>query len=93
MSLFRVFFKVSGEEAIKSGAQAPETRTHITGTLTTLTRTLVMAVMIYYVWFNLDRFLYNRVASTNTNGQPETFGGITNAENGLELAAVPAAEK
>ena len=33
------------------------------------------------------------VASTNTNGQPETFGGSTDAEDGLMLAAVPAAEK
>ena len=30
---------------------------------------------------------------TNINGQPETFGGIINAEDGLALAAVPAAEK
>ena len=29
----------------------------------------------------------------NTNGQPETFGGSTDAEDGLALATVPAAEK
>ena len=29
----------------------------------------------------------------NTNGQPETFGGIFNAEDGFALAAVPAGEK
>ena len=52
-----------------------------------------MAVMLHYVWLTLGSFLYNRVASTNTNGQPETFGGITNTEDRLALAAVPAAEK
>ena len=69
------------------------TQTHITDTLTTLARALVMAVMLHYVWLTLGSFPYNRVASTNTNGQPETFGGSTDAENGLALAAVPAAEK
>ena len=56
-----------------------------------LARALVMAVMLHYVWLTLGSFPYNRVASTNTNGQPETFG--TDAEDGLALAAVPAAEK
>ena len=46
-----------------------------------------MAVIRHYVWLTLGRSLYNRVASTNT------FGGITNAEDGSALAAVPAAEK
>ena len=63
------------------------------GTLTTLARALIMAVMHHYAWLALGSFLYNRVASMNTNGQPETFGGITPAEDGLALAAVPAAEK
>ena len=93
MGLFGAFFNVSSEETINSGAQAPGTRTHITGTLTTLARALIMAVMLHYAWLTLGSFLYNRVALTNTNGQPETFGGITNAEDGLVLAAVPAAEK
>ena len=87
------FFNVSGEETINSGAQTPGTRTHITGTLTTLARALVMAVMLHYFWLTLGSFPHNRVASTNTNGQPETFGGSTDAEDGLALAAVPAAEK
>ena len=52
-----------------------------------------MAVMLHYAWLALGSFLYNRVALTNTSGQPETFGGITNAEDGLALAVVPAAEK
>ena len=91
--LFGVLFNVSSEETINSGAQAPGTRTHITGTLTTLARVLVMAVMLHYVWLTLGSFLYNRVASANTNGRHQTFGGITNAEDGLALAAVPAAEK
>ena len=52
-----------------------------------------MAVMLHYFWLNLGSFPHNRVASTNTNGQPETFGGSTDAEDGLALAAVPAAEK
>ena len=52
-----------------------------------------MAIMLHYVWLTLGSFPYNRVASTNTNGQPETFGGSTDAEDGLALAAVPAAEK
>ena len=66
---------------------------HITDTLTTLARALVMAVMLHYFWLTLGSFPHNRVASTNTNGQPETFGGSTDAEDGLALAAVPAAEK
>ena len=84
---------VSSEEAINSGAQTPGTWTHITGTLTTLARALVMAVTLHYVWLTLSSFPYNRVASTNTNGQPETFGGSTDAKDRLALAAVPAAEK
>ena len=36
MGLFGAFFVVSSEETINSGAQIPGTRTHITGTLTTL---------------------------------------------------------
>ena len=93
MGLFGAPFNVSSEEAINSGAQTPGTRTHITDTLTTLARALVMAVMLHYVWLTLGSFPYNRVASTNTNGKPETFGGSTEAEDGLALAAVPAAEK
>ena len=93
MGLFGAPFNIYSDEAINSGAQTRGTRTHITDTLTTLARALVMAVMLHYVWLTLDSFPYNRVASTNTNGQPETFGGSTDAENGLALAAVPAAEK
>ena len=66
---------------------------HIIDTLTTLARALVMAVMLHYFWLTLGSFPYNRVASTTTNGQPETFGGSTDAEDGLALAEVPAAEK
>ena len=91
--LFSGFEGATSQEAINSGAQARGTRTHITDTLTTLTRALVMAVVLHYVWLTLGSFPYNRVASTNTNGQPETFGGSTDAEDGLALAAVPAAEK
>ena len=87
------FGGATSEETINSGAQAPGTRTHITGTLKTLARALIMAVMLHYAWLTLDSFLVNRVALTNTSGQPETFGGITNAEDGLALAVVPAAEK
>ena len=36
---------------------------------------------------------HNRVSSTNTNGQHEAFGDITNAEDGLALADVTGAEK
>ena len=93
MSLFEAPFNVSSEEVINSGAQIPGTRTHITDTLTTLARALVMAVMLHYFWLTLGSFPHNRVSSTNTNGQPETFGGSTDAEDGLALAAVPAAEK
>ena len=93
MGLFGDFFNVYSEETINSGAQALGTRTHITGTLITLARALIMAAMLHYAWLTLGSFLYNRVALTSTNGQPETFGGITNAEDGLALAAVPAAEK
>ena len=93
MGLFGAPFNVSSDKAINSGAQTRGTRTHITDTLTTLARALVMAVMLHYVWLTLGSFLYNRVASTNTNGQPETFGGSTDAEDRLALAAVPAAEK
>ena len=93
MGVFGAPFNVSSEEAINSGAQTPGTRTYITGTLTTLARALVMVVMLHYVWFTLGSFPYNRVASTNINGQPETFGGSIDAEDGLALAAIPAAEK
>ena len=93
MGLFGAPFNVSSGEAINSGAQTPGTRTHITGTPTALARALFMAVMLHYVWLTFGSFPYNRVASTNINGQPETFGGITDAEDGLALAAVPAAEK
>ena len=93
MGLFGALFNVSSEETINSGAQAPGTRTHITATRTTLARALVKMVMLHYVGLTLGSLLYNRAASMNSHGQPETFGGITNAEDGLALAAVPAAEK
>ena len=93
MGLLGAFLNVSSEETTNLGAQAPGTRTHITGTLTTLARALIMAVMLHYAWLTLGSFLYSQVALTNINGQPETFGGIINAEDGLALAAVPAVEK
>ena len=93
MGLFGTLLNDSSEKTTNWGAQAPGTRTHITGTLTTLARILVVTFMLHYVCPTLGSFLYNRVASTNTNGQPETFGGITNAKDGLALAAVQAAEK
>ena len=92
MGVFGAPFNVSSEEAINSGAQTPGTRTHITDTLTTLVRALVVAVMPHYVWLTLGSFPYNRFASTNTNGQPEIFGGGNDAVDGLALAAVPATE-
>ena len=90
---FSGFGGATSEETINSGAQAPGTRTHITGTPKTLARALIMAVMLHYAWLTLGSFLFNRVTLTNTSGQPETFGGITNAEDGLALAVVPAADK
>ena len=90
---FSGFGGATSEEIINSGAQAPGTRSHITGTLKTLARALIMAVTLYYAWLTLGSFLFNRVALTNTSGQLETFGGFTNAEDGLALAVVPAAEK
>ena len=87
------FGGATSEETINLGAQSPGTRTHITGTLKRLARALIMAVMLHYPWLTLGSFLINRVALTNTSGQLETFGGITNAEDGLALAVVPAAEK
>ena len=93
MGLFGAFLNAPSEETINSGAQAPGTRTHITGTLATLARALIMMVMLHYAWLTLGSSLYNRVALTNTSGQPETFGGITNAKDELALAVVPAAEK
>ena len=90
---FSGFGGATSEETINSGAQAPGTRTYITGTLKTLARALIVAVMLHYAWLTLGSFLVNRVALTNTSGQPETFGGITNAEDGLALAVVPATEK
>ena len=56
-------------------------RSHIIDTLSSLARALVMAVLLHSVWLTFGRFLYNR--STNTNGQPETFCGITTVEDGL----------
>ena len=93
MGLFGAFFDVSSEETVNSGVQVPRTRTHITGTLTTLTRALVIAVILHYARLTLGSFHYNRGTSKNTSGQPETFGSITNAEDRLALAAVPAADK
>ena len=93
MGSFVAFFNVSSKETIHSGALVSRTRTHITGTLAKLAHALFMAVMLHYVWLTLGSFLYNRVDSTNIGGQPETFGGITNTEDGLALAAVPAEEK
>ena len=61
------------------------------GTLKTLAHALKMAVMLHYVWLTLGSFPYNRIALTNTSGQSENFGGITNADDGLALAVVPAA--
>ena len=91
---FSGFGGATSEETINSGAQAPRTRTHIAGTLKTLARALIMTVMLHYAWLTLGSFIFNRVALTKTSGQPETFGGITNAEDGLALAmAVPAEEK
>ena len=91
-AFFSGFGGATSEETINSGA-APGTRTHITGTLKTLARALIMAVILHYAWLTLGNFLFNRVALTKTSGQPETFGGITNVEDGLALAVVPAAEK
>ena len=79
---FSGFGGATSEETINSGAQAPATRTHITVTLKTLARALIMVVMLYYAWLALGSFLVNRVTLTNTSGQLETFGGITNAEDG-----------
>ena len=93
MGLFGSFSNVPSEETINSGAQAPRSRTHISDTLATLARALIMAVMLHYAWLTLGSFLFNRVGLMNTSGRPETFGGITNAEDGLALAVVPAAEK
>ena len=42
-----------------------------------------MAVLLHYVWLTFGSSLHNRVASTNINGQPETFCGITTAEDRL----------
>ena len=93
MGLFGAFFNVSSEETINSGVRATGTRTHITGNPTTLARALIMAARLHCAGLTLGSFLYNRLASTNTNGQPEIFGGIINADNELALAVVPAAEK
>ena len=69
-----------------------ELRSHIIDILITLARALVMTVLLHYVWLTFGSSLYDRVASTNTNGQPNIFGGITTAEDRLALAARPAAE-
>ena len=57
MGFFGAFFNVPSEETINSRAQTPGTRTHITGTLTTLARALIMAVMLHYAWLTLGSFL------------------------------------
>ena len=57
---------------------------HIVDTLTTLARALETAVLLHhYVWTTFGSTLHNRVESTNTNEQPETFCGITTAEDRL----------
>ena len=50
MGLFGSFFNVSSEETTNLGAQAPGTRTQITGSLTTLARALIIVVMLHYAW-------------------------------------------
>ena len=40
-----------------------------------------MVVLLHYIWLTFGSFLHNRVASTNTNRQPETFCGITTADD------------
>ena len=46
---------------------------YIIDTLTTLARALVMGISLHYVWLTFVSSVHNRIASTNTNGQPETF--------------------
>lgn len=61
----------------------------ISGALSTLTRTLaIVAPMHHYVWLTLGSSLYHLVTSSNSNnGQPEVSGDVTNAKDGLTLAA------
>ena len=42
-----------------------------------------MVFLLHCVWLTFGSPLHNRVTSTNTNGQPETFCGITTAEDRL----------
>ena len=51
---------MSSEETINSGAQSRGARTHITRTLTTFSRALVMAVLLNYLWLTLGSFLQDR---------------------------------
>ena len=44
IKLFGALFNATSDETTNFGAQAPEARTHITGTLTTFARALVLAV-------------------------------------------------
>ena len=70
----------NSEEAVGSTFEIKEGRvqrlglwSHIIDTLPTLARALVMAVLLHYVWLTFDSPMYNPVASTNNNGQPETY--------------------
>ena len=47
--------------------------------------------IVNYLWITFGSSIYARLASTNTKGQPEPFGGITSAEDGSALKAGPAA--
>ena len=42
-----------------------------------------MTVLLHYVWLTFGSCLYNRFTPTNTNGQLETFCGITTVEDRL----------
>ena len=66
----------------EGSAQELGIREHVINGLGAMTRSgLVMVAMIRYPWFSFANSLYAAVG-TNTNGQPETFRGITSAEDG-----------
>ena len=71
--------------------QKLQLRDRIVGILAAITRALVMIAMFHYLWLSLGNSLYARMVSTNTNGQPKTFGGITSTEQGSALMAGPTA--
>ena len=80
-----MLFTVEEKSAVRLGL-----REYIVGSLSAMTRALVMVSILYSLLFLLSNSLYARMVK-NTYGQPDVFGGITSTEDGLALMIGPIA--